>query len=82
MRVCDRQVLVKFLSNKLEEDDRLDFLFHLDACPSCWEEVYNAEKELHPHYYKKPTKKSRAGLKELGRLERVGQDEDDIEEVA
>ncbi|MGW8181231.1 MAG: zf-HC2 domain-containing protein, partial [bacterium] len=48
MRVCDREVLVKFLDKKLEEDDRLDFLFHLDACPSCWEEVYNAEKKTHP----------------------------------
>lgn len=36
MRVCDRQTLVRFLRDQLEEDDRLDFLFHLDKCASCW----------------------------------------------
>ena len=82
MRVCDREVLVKFLNKTIEEDDRLDFLFHLDACSSCWEEVYNAEKKTHPQYYKKPTKKSRAAVKELQLLGRAGQGEDDIEEVA
>lgn len=82
MRVCDREVLVKFLSKKLEDDEQLDFLFHLDACPSCWEEVYNAEKETHPQYYKKTTKKSRAAAKELQFLERAGKSEDDVEEVA
>lgn len=82
MRVCDRESLVKFLNKQLEEDDRLDFLFHLDNCPSCWEQVYSAEKATHPQYYKKPPARSRVLEKELQRLERSGDQEEEIVEVA
>jgi hypothetical protein len=82
MRVCDREALVRFLKKQLEEDDRLDFLFHLDSCPSCWEEVYSAEKATHPEYYKKPSSRSRVLEKELQRLERAGEEQDEIVEVA
>ena len=81
MRVCDRQALVEFLKNRLEDDDRLDFLFHLDTCVSCWEEVYNATKSTHPHYYKKPPKVSQVLERELRKLDRAKREED-ITEVA
>ena len=82
MKVCDRDSVRKFLSKQLEEDDKLDFLFHLDNCLSCWEEVYSAEKAKHPHYYKKAPKRSRMMDKELRGLEQVGKEEDDMSEVA
>ena len=31
---------------------QLIFFAHLDDCPECWDEVYNAVKAQHPHYYK------------------------------
>lgn len=51
--LCNRQTLAAFIKNQLAEDDRLDFLFHVDSCPHCWEAVYAATKAAHPHYYKK-----------------------------
>ncbi|HON00265.1 MAG TPA: hypothetical protein PLM33_08440 [Acidobacteriota bacterium] len=59
MTNCNRKLLVGFLQNQLEEDDRLDFLIHLDLCPNCWEAVYSATKASHPHFYKKPIDTSR-----------------------
>ena len=82
MKVCDRELVSRFLSQQLEEDERLNFLFHIDNCLSCWEEVYSAEKAKHPHYYKKPPKRSRTTEKELRLLERAGQEEEDMSEVA
>jgi len=82
MRVCNRQTLVRFLGDQLEEDDRLDFLYHLDACASCWGEVYEAEKANHPHYYKKPPRRSQVLEKELEQLDRAGKTPDEYTEVA
>lgn len=50
---CNRQSLAAFIKNQLGEDDRLDFLIHVDSCTYCWEAVYAATKAAHPHYYKK-----------------------------
>ena len=82
MRVCNRQALVRFLNEQLEEDDILDFFYHLDDCPTCWEEVYNAEKGKHPEFYKKPSKRSKALEKELQKLEEVHEEQDEMSEVA
>ena len=82
MRVCDRRTLVDFLKDGLEDDDRLEFLFHLDTCTGCWEEVYNAAKSTHPHFYKKPPKVSQLLEKELRRLDKAEVEEEDFTEVA
>jgi len=59
-KVCDKKLVISFIADRLEDDDRLDFLFHLDECPDCWDEVYNATKAGHPHFYKKtPRKKAK-----------------------
>jgi anti-sigma factor RsiW len=49
---CPRKLLAYYLSDKLDVDDQLIFFAHLDTCPECWDEVYNAVKAQHPHYYK------------------------------
>jgi hypothetical protein len=56
----------------------------LDACPRCWEAVYNATKAEHPHFYKAPSKKSRlASELELKALEKPKKIEsEEIFEVA
>ena len=64
MTKCPRKLLAYYLSDKLDVDDQLTFFAHLDDCPDCWDEVYNAVKAQHPHYYKTksrlkiPTRKS------------------------
>jgi hypothetical protein len=52
MKKCPRELIAHYLSDKLELDDKLVFFAHLDHCPECWDEVYNAVKAQHPHYYK------------------------------
>ena len=79
---CKRETLVRFLQNKLEEDDRLDFLIHLDSCTDCWEAVYSATKAGHPHYYKRPLKNARPAEMDLPVMERRGDDQEEVFEVA
>ena len=52
MKQCPRELLAYYLSDKLDVDDKLIFLAHLDDCPECWDKVYNAVKAQHPHYTK------------------------------
>lgn len=52
MRNCSRRLLTRFLSDKLDVDEKLSFFSHLEDCPECWDEVYNAVRAQHPHYYK------------------------------
>ena len=49
---CSRKLLTRYLSDKLDIDEKLDFFSHLEECPECWDEVYNAVRAQHPHYYK------------------------------
>lgn len=79
---CDRSTLVRFLQNQLEEDDRLDFLMHLDACPNCWESVYSAAKAAHPHFYKRPIKTERFADVDLSALVDNDEESEDVTEVA
>jgi hypothetical protein len=80
--VCDKQALASFLNKKLEEDQTLEFLFHLDRCSDCWQEVYSATKASHPHFYKKPPRKSTFSEKDLVRLHSDEEDTDEVFEVA
>jgi hypothetical protein len=80
--VCDKQALARYLDKKLEEEQQLEFLFHLDQCPDCWQEVYSATKASHPHFYKKPPRKSKLSEKELVRLHSEEEDKDEVFEVA
>ena len=80
---CKRETLVRYLQNRLEEDDMLDFLIHLDECPTCWEAVYTATKASHPHFYKRALKASRLAEIDLRGLENTDTDEkEEVFEVA
>jgi hypothetical protein len=80
--MCNRRTLAAFLQNELEENDRLDFLFHLDNCSNCWDRVYNATKASHPHYYKRSNYRNKALEEELKRLEGPAPDSREVFEVA
>lgn len=77
---CRRETLVRYLQNRLEEDDTLDFLIHLDSCPTCWEAVYTATKASHPHYYKRALKASRLAEIDLRGVDNAGGAEDEEKE--
>lgn len=82
MFVCSGKTVRSFLSEQLEEDDRLAFLFHLDECPNCWEAVYNGTKANHPHFYKQPPKKAKFSESELNKLEFGKEEKEEVFEVA
>ncbi len=73
---CNREQLIPFLSNKLDVEDKLDFLSHLENCSQCWDLVYNSIKAQHPHYYKS-TPRPRTPKKE-----RQDRNKEEIYEVA
>ncbi len=63
---CNRELLSGYLTNQLTLEDQLDFLTHVDSCSHCWDEVYNATKSKHPHYYKSNARQVKVSQKELG----------------
>ncbi len=75
---CNKERTAQFMSGRIDLNDKLVFLFHLDECPSCWSEVYDAVKAHHAHYYKTSSRGVQLSDKELNRIEF----EDRIVEVA
>jgi len=63
---CKRELLSGYLENRLDLEDQLDFLTHVDSCAHCWDEVYNATKARHPHYYKNTSRQVKLSKRELG----------------
>jgi hypothetical protein len=37
----------------------------VDGCAHCWDEVYNATKAQHPHFYKSTSRQVRLSRREL-----------------
>lgn len=68
---CSRRRLEKFLSNHLDLDDQLIFLFHVENCRRCWNTVYDVAKAQHPHYYQESSWRLGISEKELSRLEAI-----------
>jgi hypothetical protein len=66
---CNRKQLAGFLSDQLEVDERLEFLVHVETCSRCWDEIYNARKSEHPHYYKTTARQVKITDKELQRID-------------
>lgn len=81
-KYCNRAWLARFQAEELELDDRLEFLYHLDECPRCWEAVYSATKAKHPHYYKISARKMKLSEKELRRIEAASRSREEVFEVA
>ncbi len=77
---CNRPLLAGFLTNQLDIDERLELFAHLETCTRCWEEVYNARKAEHPHYYKRTARQVKISALELKRLDTpVREDEEQSE---
>ena len=77
---CDRSLLVNFLGNQLDLDDKLDFLDHVRECKKCCGEIYAARKNEHPHYYKANKRQVKVSQKELDHLTGVPRPENNEEE--
>ncbi|MCH8819711.1 MAG: hypothetical protein IIB03_05245 [Acidobacteria bacterium] len=79
MENCNRRLLKRFLTDKLDVDDQLRFLAHVEECTECWDEVYNSVKAQHPHYYKSTGRRVKISDKEIRQFEKM---EKPITEVA
>ena len=79
---CNRQRLADFLIDRLEVDDKLLFLDHLEACPRCWRDVYNARKAEHPHYYKQRKVKLNLSDREIKQFESPNLAKEEEDEAA
>ena len=75
---CDPRRLARFLSEGLDVDEKLDFLYHLDRCPECWEALYDLKRAQHSHYYQKKGRKMVLSKKELAQVDK----EKKVSEVA
>ena len=64
-RICSRRRLKGFLSDRLDLDNRLVFLLHVEDCPKCWEAVYHDAKAQHPEYYQSSPWRMRTSKREL-----------------
>ena len=78
---CNRSLLVNFLGNQLDLDDKLEFLDHVRECKKCWGEIYAARKNEHPHYYKTNKSPKKVSQKELDHLTGVPRPESEEEQV-
>ncbi len=74
---CKREQIVGFLRNQLDVDEKLEFLGHVEACVQCWEEIYNARKNEHPHYYKRTSRQVKITDSELKRIDTLQQEADE-----
>ncbi len=81
-KFCNREWLIRYLSDKLVLDEKLEYLFHLDECAHCWEAVYNATKAKHPHFYKMSARQLKLSEKELSSLESSESGQGEVFEVA
>ncbi len=77
---CNKTWLIRYLSEELDLDEQLEFLFHLDECLDCYESLYTATKAKHPHYYKMSARQLKISERELQKLESPASQE--IVEVA
>lgn len=48
---CDFEKLVLYLDKKLDLDDRLTLLTHLDECESCMEAIYQLTRDRDADYF-------------------------------
>ena len=69
MKNCNRRLLKRFLTDKLDVDDQLRFLAHVEECTECWDAVYNSVKAQHPHYYKSTGHRVKISDKEIQQFE-------------
>lgn len=84
---CNHERLVGFLSNQLDIEEKLDFLFHLEECGRCWDGLYVAVKAQHPHFYRSATRRVKISEREMGGLDILGaaveeEEEEEVFEVA
>lgn len=77
-KTCNRRRLARFLVDRLDLDDRLTFLLHVENCSSCWNAVYIVVKARHPHYYKPTSWRVGISEKELSRLDTLKQEFVDV----
>ncbi|MBI2821829.1 MAG: hypothetical protein HYX74_06350 [Acidobacteria bacterium] len=63
---CSRRKLIAFAEGRMELDEKLDILYHLDRCQKCWDDLYLIRKSKNGRLYsRKGRSYSEADIKAL-----------------
>ena len=63
---CSRRKLIAFAEGRMELDEKLDTLYHLDHCQKCWDDLYLIRKSKNGRLYSRKTRSySEADIKAL-----------------
>ena len=73
---CKREQIVGFLMNRLDIDEKLECLEHVQGCNQGWSEIYNARKSEHPHYYKRTTRQVKLSDSELKKIDAASREDE------
>jgi hypothetical protein len=50
--MCNFKTITKFIENKLDLNDKLDLLLHLDDCILCFNEIYRLKKAQDERFFR------------------------------
>lgn len=79
---CSRRKLIAFAEGRMELDEKLDILYHLDNCQKCWDDLYLVRKSKNGQLYSRKTRSySEADIKALEKESVTPDDEDALAEA-
>ncbi|MBI4454673.1 MAG: hypothetical protein HY644_02105 [Acidobacteria bacterium] len=74
---CSRRKLIAFAEGRMDLDEKLDVLYHLDRCQKCWDDLYLIRKSKNGRLYSRKTRSySEADIKALEKESVPAEDED------
>ena len=56
MNGCSRRKLIAFAEGRMDLDEKLDVLYHLDRCQKCWDDLYLIRKSKNGQLYSRRTR--------------------------
>jgi len=79
---CSRRKLTAFAEGRMELDEKLDTLYHLDRCQKCWDDLYLIRKSKNGQLYSRKTRSySEADIKALEKVNLPAEEEDALAEA-
>jgi len=79
---CSRRKLIAFAEGRMELDEKLDTLYHLDHCQKCWGDLYLIRKSKNGRLYSRKARSySEADIKALEKESTPAEEEDALTET-
>lgn len=77
MNGCSRRKLIAFAEGRMDLDEKLDVLYHLDRCQKCWDDLYLIRKSKNGQLYSRRTRNyTEADIKALEKESTPVEDEE------